>query len=202
MTDLYLEARRQMIHAAGIITMLFPLYLGRHYSILILGPFLIVLLLSSFFRSRRKEMRKFLIVEPLLKLEDSFDNLVCTAERKREREAFPLKGAIFFYTGVFFAVVAFPEVNAAAAIAVLAIGDSISTMVGLKYGKHKLPINRKKSWEGSLAFLYSSYAVLLLFAGPITALITAAIATIVEMLPELDDNLTIPIIVGFVLTII
>jgi dolichol kinase len=88
----------------------------------------------------------------------------------------------------------------------LTFGDVTAVLVGKKYGKHK--IFSPKSLEGSLAFF-----VMVIMVGVILkklcfpAVLTntaiwygALAATLVEMLPiSLDDNLTVPIITGFIL---
>ena len=41
-----------------------------------------------------------------------------------------------------------------AGILMLLLGDSASTIVGTRFGKHKLPFKNLKSFEGSLAFFW------------------------------------------------
>lgn len=78
----------------------------------------------------------------------------------------------------------------------------MSTLIGNYFGKHKLPINKNKTFEGSSAFLVTAFFALLFFTDPIKAAITALIAMLVEMAPYIDDNITIPLTVGIVLAII
>ncbi|MBU4124552.1 MAG: phosphatidate cytidylyltransferase, partial [Nanoarchaeota archaeon] len=82
----------------------------------------------------------------------------------------------------------------------LAAGDSFSTLVGKLYGKHPLPINHKKTWEGSIAFFVMAFTILWFF-DPTKAIYVALITMVVEMLPKLDDNLTIPLAVGILLSL-
>ncbi len=77
----------------------------------------------------------------------------------------------------------------AACMIVLALGDSISTMIG-RHGKVKIPYNKSKTLEGSLAFFIASLSAYL-FIGP-PAILLAAVAAAVESIPGLEDNLTIP----------
>ena len=112
-----------------------------------------------------------------------------------ERSGEYLKGAATFFLGVFLATIIFPINIAVAAIAVLTAADSISTLIGKTYGKNKLPINKKSTWEGSIAFFIVAVGILCFF-DPSKALFIALITTVVEMLPEIDDNLTIPLTVG------
>jgi phytol kinase len=87
-------------------------------------------------------------------------------------------------------------------------GDGLADLVGRRWGKTKLPINRTKSWAGSAAFLLAGFAFACVFVALFnqwgvleakwsltevvwkTAVIAAA-ATVVEALPLRDiDNLT------------
>lgn len=72
------------------------------------------------------------------------------------------------------------------------IGDALATIVGVRFGKYKLPYNERKSIAGSLAYFVSMaifpYILYGLFAIPL-----AIVATIVETLPlKIDDNFSVP----------
>ena len=121
----------------------------------------------------------------------------------------PFAGAFFFYAGLGLAFLLFPLSIATAAGAVLAISDSLSTIIGMRLGRHKLL--GKKTWEGSSAFFISAFLVCLLFFSPVAALLGAIAATLAELLPEskalsrsrlrplLNDNLLVPLIAGLAL---
>jgi len=77
-----------------------------------------------------------------------------------------------------------------AAVFIMSVSDGVSTLIG-RYGKRRLFYNKKKTLEGSVAFFLCSlftYPIL----GPIS-IILALLATIVESIPILDDNITLPI---------
>lgn len=182
-----LELRRQFVHATGILVVPVILFMDRPAATVTLGGLLLLLLILSFYRAKRKFQAKWL------------EDFVL----KRERPGvFPLSGSVFFFLGTFCAFLLYQPLYAAAAAAVLALGDSASTMVGKFWGKHKLPLNKDKSWEGSLAFFVFSAAVLLFFVQPQKAVVVAALAALVEMIPRLDDNFTIPIAAGLFLTLL
>jgi len=133
-----------------------------------------------------------------------FSLLVKLFERDYEKEL-PGKGAIMFFAGSLAMMLAAvllgrPEIIAPALVP-LVFGDGLATIIGIKYGKHK--ITGGKSWEGTIAGFIASVIVLSLLLSPQWAVILAVAATamIVEILP-IDDNLTIPIISGLVLYII
>ena len=82
----------------------------------------------------------------------------------------------------------------------------MATIIGEQYGK---PILSHKSLEGSVACLVSCLLVgaLMTKISPAitlpTALAGAVSATIVELLPiPIDDNLTVPLISGGIMTLI
>jgi dolichol kinase len=104
-------------------------------------------------------------------------------------------------------VLLFPKIIAINAITILIISDTTSALVGRRFGRHRF---LGKSLEGSLAFFIS--AVLVVLVAPkidrlpmeyIIGFIAAAIGTVVEALPiKIDDNLTIPLSVGFSLWVL
>ena len=64
-------------------------------------------------------------------------------ERKEEMRKFPGKGMIFYLIGTYIALILFPKEVALASIMVLALGDSISHIYGVHYGKIKHPFSKK-----------------------------------------------------------
>jgi uncharacterized protein (TIGR00297 family) len=104
---------------------------------------------------------------------------------------------------------------AAAAWGILAFGDGMASVAGMTLGRRKLPWNPKKSWAGSLAYVFFggfAAATLLVWtarwtpgdyswpfafaAGFAAALVAAAL----ESLPQgLDDNIGVPLVSGLFL---
>lgn len=186
-----LELKRQAVHAAGILTIV-PLLLDRTVGIAVIGSLLAFFVLWAIWH--RTALYKFRALNVLDRIAAQF---VSTYERPAAR---PLAGAVWWYTGALAAAVVFPVHIAVAAIAVLALADAASTVVGHYFGTHKLPINPSKSWEGSAVFFVTAAAVLLLFVSPLQALLTAFIAMAVEGLPRINDNVSIPLVTGAVLS--
>ena len=184
------ELKRQIVHGSGVLLILVLQVFGKWGSALIFGASLITILVWSSLRQSKTNLG------PLTKLADYVTGELQTYERPNEY----FKGVITFLLGSLLSVIVFPIHIATACIAVLALGDSISTLIGKFYGKHKLPINKKSTWEGSLAFFIVAVSILWLF-DPSRALPVAIAVTCVEMLPKLDDNLTIPLTVGILLLI-
>lgn len=172
------ELKRQLFHMAlGLAALAVLLYFGRGFAtaaaffIIIVGTLLINLRLLG---------KKIPIIQWF--------------ETEFERKDAPLPGwgSACYATGVLMLLVTLPNVNEiAASIFILAIGDGVSTILGMG-GKLKIPYNRKKTVEGAAAFFVSSLPAFV-FVGPI-AIPAIALATITETLPVLEDNLAIPVV--------
>ncbi len=187
-----------MAHILGIFTIVLIYLLGKWYAALLM---LLVSLTFFVLGEYRKNKDKYKIIK--IKALDEFENMIedefKTYERKTE---LPFRGAITFYLGCFIVTAFFQPEIAIASIAVLSLSDALSTLVGTFFGKHKLPINKKKSWEGSTVFFVTTLIILMFFVSPMEAIAIAIIATFVEMLPRVDDNIFVPLITGFLLWLI
>jgi uncharacterized protein (TIGR00297 family) len=119
-------------------------------------------------------------------------------------------GIALYPLAVLLLIVAFPRRPdiAAAAWGILAFGDGMASVVGRRAGRRRLPWNREKSVEGTMAFFLSGAiagvglawwcrpavveppAMWFSLAAPIAAALAAAL---VETIPiRLDDNLSVP----------
>jgi dolichol kinase len=171
------ETGRQLFHLAlGIVAVLLLLHFGRGFMIaLVFFTIIIGTLLMN------------------IRLQGGRIAVISWFEERFERsDAFlPGWGSACYAAGVLILLTFLTDINAiAASIVVLALSDALSTIIGRK-GRIRLPYNRNKTLEGSVAFFVSSLAAWY-FVGP-TAIPLAVVATIVESLPGLEDNLTIPI---------
>jgi dolichol kinase len=124
----------------------------------------------------------------------------------RAEEKLAESSMIPYIIAILLTIISFPKPLALIAISTLALGDPIAAIVGIRWGKRRWVPN--KTLEGSLAFwvsaLFCSLFVLIRIAGvPWPAalglsFLLASAVTVFEMLPvKLDDNLTIPLFVGF-----
>ena len=111
-----------------------------------------------------------------------------------------------FAIAVLLTILATPKLAALVAIYTLAIGDPLAAVVGLRFGRRRLVQDR--SLEGTLAFFVATVAIAVIVlrygseatAWPIAGAAAAIgmVAVACELLPlRIDDNLTIPIVVGF-----
>ncbi len=105
----------------------------------------------------------------------------------------------------------FPRFIAAAALGVMLTADTAAALIGRRFGRHRL--NGGKSAEGTFAFFVTGtcFAFLVLwYAGKASGLMLlsaaagvflAALAELFQKQLRLDDNLTIPVICGGVMTL-
>lgn len=141
-----------------------------------------------------------------------------TVRRDELRRGFS-PGKLFYAVGVLALLLAFHDrIYAAAAVwGILAAGDSLSNIVGRRFGRHKLPFNADKSLEGFLTFWLvgglAAWILLwwnltgedpdLLVSLPLLAFSCALCCAIVEALPTpFDDNLLICWVGGSVMALL
>jgi len=111
-----------------------------------------------------------------------------------------------FAIAVLLTILTVPKLAALIAVYTLAIADPLAAIVGIRFGRRRIAPNR--SLEGSLAFFvatvvitafvlhWGTEATTLAVAG--SAIAIGSVAAAFELLPlRIDDNLTIPIFVGF-----
>jgi dolichol kinase len=114
-----------------------------------------------------------------------------------------LNGATYVLLSGLIGILIFPKIIFITAFAILIIGDIMAALIGRKFGKHKF---LAKSLEGTLAFFLSSCIVVIFtpkvgyfYEEIIIGFIAAFIGAITENISFgfVDDNLSIPLIVGF-----
>jgi len=188
----YQEVGRQIIHLlVGVITVLL-IYFNLLSSLAILA--LIVIGLLASFICKRTWL-------------PGFSFFLNHFERGREKTQFPGKGLIFFFIGVLLVIELFEMDIALAAIMILALGDSISHLVGEKYGHLKNIFNWRgaKLLEGTLAGTLAGFLGAIIFVPWEMAFIASFAAMVAEVIKidfndnTLDDNLVIPLIAGTVM---
>lgn len=121
-------------------------------------------------------------------------------ERKEDFKKSPGKGSLMYLTGVLVTLLLFEEKIALAAIMILAVGDSVSHMVGKYFGKYKF--RSSKHIEGTIAGMFFASITASIFVKPQLAFIGSTIAMLTEAVElrigktMVDDNLVIPIVAG------
>ncbi len=112
----------------------------------------------------------------------------------------PGEGSLYNALGILF-VLSILRNDLAAAISViliLALGDGLATYIGTRHGRHKLPWNSSKTFEGMIGFAAGAICALLVMPVPATILVVMA-ATIIESLPlRVNDNIVLPVVSSLV----
>ncbi len=179
------ELLRQLIHASGVFVVVLS-YLIPVKALIIICLALLVFLVLIFRWDRYIYLPIF---SPILRY--------C----KRSEDEM---GSIYFFLGIIITLFIF-QANlevANAAILILLFGDSASTLVGKRWGKVKLPFQENKTLEGSLAFLLVGFIASLTQLTMIPALSGALSGALTEAYSPLDDNLTIPLVAGLVISLV
>lgn len=179
-----LEVKRQLIHIFFGIVIVLLLNLNLINATILFIIFIIGLILSLLSRKFR--------IPIIYKLLQIFD-------RKNDIEKFPGKGAVFYFLGSFLVVFIFPKDIAMASIMILALGDSVSRLVG-PYGYLKHPFHNKKFFEGFIAGAIAGFLGALFFVPWLLALTGSLASMLIEGIDlrikgfKIDDNLLIPVI--------
>lgn len=178
------ETLRQTVHASGLLFILLEPFLSLPYLIALA---IFATVMGEVIYQIDKKRHIFL-----------FSTLLRSC-RRDENE----KGFIYFFAGLSLTLIIFGQNMevANAAILSLALGDSLSTLVGSRWGKYPLIFNSKKTWEGSLTFITAAFLGALTQVPLVAALAGAISGAITEAYSPIDDNLTIPLVVGSVITI-
>lgn len=187
------EVRRQSAHLATglLIILLVKLHV---LDLTILGAILAVGGLLSLI----SRYQKIPLIYPILQI----------FERPQQMKTFPGKGSFFLVMGSFLALALFPEPIALASIAIMAIGDSLTTLIGVYFGHIKSPTNQFKHLEGTALAIMVGTIAAFNFVSFEKAFIGAFVGMLFEALivPRIDrvidDNLLIPLVAGLTMTFI
>lgn len=110
---------------------------------------------------------------------------------------------IHFALGIIISLLIFPAPIRYVAITTLTLGDGCAHIFGMKFGRTPLPFNKGKNLEGTLFGFLFAFLGAMIFVDPLRALIAAAVGMLVEALPlPINDNLTMPLASGLILTLI
>ena len=125
-------------------------------------------------------------------------DLTFIASRDRNSGRFEL-GPVTLGLGAMMALLLYPEPSSSIAIYALAFGDGFASLVGITFGRIRIPFTGGKTIAGSFACFISVYIVtLMLLRNQTAALTIAALAAFLEAFPTGDlDNIILPVGVGF-----
>jgi len=188
-----LEIRRQLLHTFYGFSLLF-LYHNNWIDNNILLGVIIGGAVASLMVKKQK-------LSPIRKVLSLF-------ERDHHLEKFPGRGILFFTIGAYLTLLLFEQEAAYAGIIILSIGDAVSNIVGRHIGKIKTRLNPNKFIEGNIAGIIISAPFAYYFFPNIYAVFAASTVAMFLEIPhikifnfEIDDNLIIPIVASFTLTL-
>lgn len=129
-------------------------------------------------------------------------------ERPADRKNFPGKGSFFMVLGCYLSLKFFQKDVAMAAIAIMTVGDALTTIVGTYFGKIKNPLNPKKHLEGTVIAIVVSTLAAFFFVDFPKAFLASSAALVVELFLHdkvtkiLDDNIIVPLVAGIVIMLV
>lgn len=121
----------------------------------------------------------------------------------RDRDKGISLGPVTLAVGTLIVLTSFSPVAAACGIYALAFGDGLSSITGKLWGKVKIPFTGGKSFVGFFTCFTMILSTTFGVTGSLSkALLAATGGAIIELVPVKDvDNLLIPIVVAFIVTI-
>lgn len=186
-----IQLPRRVFHMMNglIITLLYLYYLEKSALVTLLGIVASIIFISEQVRLKYPELGTFF---------SKINNILYRAE-----EQFEIASAMPYSVSCLLVIFACPKSIAIITVLFLALGDPLSAIIGIKYGKHKLAPNR--TLEGTIAFFgvafISCFLIMDYFHGePYWKIfvfsflggLVGATSDFIET--RLDDNITIPFI--------
>ena len=183
------NAFRSTIHIGGFsVPFICSFLLGIYPTVALILSITILYIASEFFRIYGKTFPIF----------TSITNKAAIKLESLEFAAAP----IYYALSIMLSLLIFSPKIAYASIAILTLGDGLASISGKIIGRVTYPFNKTKHVEGTVLGLISAFLGAAAFLGPVKALVGAAIGMLTECLPlPVNDNLTVPLISGFILSI-
>jgi dolichol kinase len=195
------EVQRKLIHLSSLWMPAAIWILPHSVSVILFGALLPVSFLVEILRSSKSKFAK------------KFNNLFKSILRDGEKKAkgINITGATYVIVAALFCVIFFSREIAVTALSVMLISDSAAALIGRKYGKHDM--GEGKTLEGCAAFIISGILVVYLvgyfgeqadnfYVSGGIAVIMALLAEIYSRKFYIDDNLSIPLVVGLIMSVI
>lgn len=139
----------------------------------------------------------------------TFGNIFFRILRNKEttHDRFQISGSLYVILAAIGCTLMFPQAVAVISLSVMLVSDTAAAIIGKLYGQRK--IYKNKTLEGSLAFFLTALLINMLcepiyhftYAG-VLACAGATFTEIFEDKVDIDDNLSIPIVVGVILIIL
>lgn len=189
------ELHRKAIHLPALLLPLAILVLDRVTIAWVLGGLAVVFVTGDLARQRIPAVQRLII--------SIFGPLMRQKEIEQPEGPIPLNGATWVCVGAALCALLFPKEIAAAALAIMMLGDAAAAIVGRKIGRIRVPFSRK-TLEGSLAFCVAgTLGAVLVTLWPGVWLTVPQIAVgvligvVAEALPlRVNDNVRVPLLAG------
>ncbi len=189
-----IELIRKSIHFCSIAIPLFYLVTPRDVALAVLIPVTAVFMAVDIARYFHGPIESWFYA--------AFGRLLRSRESSGEKKR--LNGATYVLIAATLAALIFPKIVAVTSFTILIISDLTAALVGKRFGRHRF---LGKSIEGSAAFFLSALLVVCVLPkveyrpGEYAIGAAASLAgAVTEALPiDIDDNLSIPLVVGGVL---
>lgn len=189
------ELKRKALHLGALVLPLGIIVLGRTAALWLLVPFAVFAVTCDVARLRVPWMYRFInwVFAPIMRPE----------EQPPFGGPIVINGATWMCVSAALCAALFPEPIAAAALAMLMVGDGAAAVIGRRFGRTRYPFS-EKSVEGSAAFFVTGLLAALPFGTlsdpgvPLPALVVGAFtAAFVEALPvPINDNVRVPVVAG------
>lgn len=188
------ELKRKALHLGALVIPAGILVLGRTAALSILAPLAIVAVTLDVLRLRVLAVHRFIewVFAPIMRPE----------EQPPFGGPIVINGATWMCVTAALCALLFPEPIAAAALAMLMVGDGAAAVVGRRFGRTRYPFS-EKSVEGSVAFFVTGLVAAIPFGlvgGALSVPVLAAgalTAAAVEAVPvPVNDNLRVPLAAG------
>lgn len=125
-------------------------------------------------------------------------NRIITFLQRDEEKLKWAKAPLLLALGVLLCITVFSWKAATFAIFVIGFCDTMASVSGQAFGGTPIPFSNQKTFTGTLCFIACCLPVALYTMPPSKAIVITLVAAFLESLPFKDwDNLTVPVIVGY-----
>jgi len=180
------EIFRKAVHLTGSV---FPFLarLNERATVITLLSVIVAYLLSEMFRTFGLSL-------------SVLSSITRRAQRHSEKKGIII-GPVLLGLGIAATIMLFRFEVYLPAVLVVAVSDSVSALVGRRFGRVHILGLKNRTLEGSLAFFISAFAILVPFYPLPQALLATIVATLMELVPVYNlDNFLIPLGTALILT--
>ncbi|MEM6782679.1 MAG: phosphatidate cytidylyltransferase, partial [Bacteroidota bacterium] len=146
------EIGRKALHIGSLLMPIGLLALGREIALWVFVPLALLALSCDVLRTRSPGFHRFIAWV--------FGGIMRPQEQPGLYGPIVINGATWMMTAMALTTLLYPEPVAAAAMAMLMLGDGAAALIGRRYGRHRWPAS-PKSLEGSAAFALAAALVVL-----------------------------------------